>query len=140
MLQCSSKATWYPHTCCSLKFLVWRSHHVFNIWTCTRYICDRIRQIVGCVYQRMLHSFWINFWWTLIIIVYTRWTYEQCLCNRSLSWFSYWKTTHVQLCAVSHSLSFGVENGFFIGDWISINLFEFDLSVGWKLVRKYVSY
>ena len=31
---------------------------------------------------------------------------------------------------------FGVENGFFIGDWISINLFEFVQSVVWK-VRKY---
>ena len=31
---------------------------------------------------------------------------------------------------------FGVENGFFIGDWIYINLFEFIQSVGWK-VRKY---
>ena len=31
---------------------------------------------------------------------------------------------------------FSVENGSFIGDWISINLFAFHQSVGWK-VRKY---
>ena len=50
------------------------------------------------------------------------------------------KTSHVQLHAVSHSLlfgvlSFGAENGSFIGDSISINLFAISLSVGWKLVR-----
>ena len=65
--------------------------------------------------------------------------------NQSLNQFSYWKTAHMQLRAVSHSLlfgvlSFGMENGSFIGNWISINLFAFGLSVGWKLVRKYASY
>ena len=40
----------------------------------------------------------------------------------------------------SHSLLFGVENESYIGDWNSINLFAFGLSVGWKLVRKYASY
>ena len=55
------------------------------------------------------------------------------------------KTAQVQLHAVSHSLLFGVllfgvENGSSIGKWISINLFMFGLSVGWKPVRKYASY
>ena len=35
---------------------------------------------------------------------------------------------------------FGIENGSFIGNWISINLFTFGPSVGWKLVRNYASY
>ena len=62
----------------------------------------------------------------------------------SLNWLSYWKITRVRLCAVTHSLLFGVllfimENGSFIGDWISINLFAFGLSVDWKPVRNYAS-
>ena len=65
--------------------------------------------------------------------------------NWSLNRFSYWKTAHMQLHAVSHSqlfcvLLFGVENGPFIGDWISINLFTFGLSAGWMPVRKYAGY
>ena len=55
------------------------------------------------------------------------------------------KTTHVQPRAVSHSLLFGVlsfhaENGSFITDWISIKLFVFGMTFGWKPVRKYASY
>ena len=55
------------------------------------------------------------------------------------------KTAHMQLRVVSHFLlfgvlSFGVENGSFISGLISINLFAFGLSVGWKPVRKYASY
>ena len=58
----SSKATtWYLHLWSSLKFLVWRLHHEFNIWMGARYICALIWQIVRCVYPRMFHSFWINF-------------------------------------------------------------------------------
>ena len=58
---------------------------------------------------------------------------------------------HAQLCAVSDALLFrvllfgvenwfGIANGSFIGDWISINLFTFGLLVGWKPVRKYTDY
>ena len=52
----------------------------------------------------------------------------------------------MQLRAVSHSgllfgvLLFVVENGSFIGECISINLFAFGLLVGQKPVRKYASY
>ena len=54
-------------------------------------------------------------------------------------------TEKLQLHAVSHSLLFGVllfhvENGSFIGNWISINLYAFGLSVAWKVVRRYASY
>ena len=83
----------------------------------------------------------------LILIVYIWWTYKHCLCmfQSILESISYWNIAHVQLCAISHSLlfgvlSFGMENGSIIGDWISINLFVFGLSAGWKPVRKYASY
>ena len=54
---------------------------------------------------------------------------------------SYWKAAHVQYIScptvwLGVENGFDIENGFFIGDWISINLFEFIQSVGWK-VRKY---
>ena len=66
--------------------------------------------------------------------------------NQSLNRFSYWKTAHVQLHAVSHSLlfgvlSFGVENWSFMATESPLTYyFAFGLSVGWKLVRKYASY
>ena len=63
--------------------------------------------------------------------------------NQSLDPFSNWKAFHAQY--ISYPIvwprvenGFGVENGFFIGDWIFINLFEFVWSVGWK-VRKKIS-
>ena len=143
----SSKATWYPHACCSLKFLMWRLYHVFNIGTGAHYICARIRQIVRRVYPWILHLFWINFLMKLNI---------NCIYMIKLRTLSLYvpidpwidSPTEKLLtcsCVVSHSLLFGVlsfcvENGSFIGDWISINLFTFGLSVGWKLVRKYASY
>ena len=146
----SSKAIWYSHTCCSLKFLVWRLHHVFNIWTGAHYICAHIRQIIRCVYAQTIHSFWINFLMKLhincTICIHDELMNVVSVCsNRSSNRLSYWKTAHMQLCTVSHSLlfgvpAFGVENGSYIADWISINLFTFGLSVGWKPVRKYSSY
>ena len=56
-LRYSSKETWYQHACCSFKILVWRLHYVFNILMGTCYVHAHIRQIVGCVYPQMLHSF-----------------------------------------------------------------------------------
>ena len=50
------------------------------------------------------------------------------------------KIAHEQLPSVSYSLLFGMENGYFIGDSIFINVFVFGLSVGWKPVRKYACY
>ena len=54
---------------------------------------------------------------------------------------SYWKAAcvHFIWCPTvwpNVENGFGIENGFFIGDWISINFFGFVQSVGWK-VRKY---
>ena len=71
--------------------------------------------------------------------------------DQSYNQSSYWKVAPMQLYAASDALMFGVisfhvedwfgtENGAFIGDWISINLFTFGPSVGWKPVRKYASY
>ena len=64
--------------------------------------------------------------------------------NQSLNLLSqsYWKAAHVQYVSCSTVWQgvvngFGVENRFIIGDWISINLFKFAQSVGWK-VRKYL--
>ena len=56
--------------------------------------------------------------------------------NRSLNQVSYWKDAHVQLHVVSHALlfdvdnGFGVENGSFIVNEISTNLFVLVQSVG----------
>ena len=75
----------------------------------------------------------------IILIVYARWTYEYCpVCsNWSLNPLCYWKAAHVQYISCSTvwpglENGFGVENGFCIGNWISINLFEFVHSIGWK--------
>ena len=58
--------------------------------------------------------------------------------NQSLNLLSYWKATCVQVQYIScPTICVGLENGFdlenrfFIGDWVSINLFEFVQSVGW---------
>ena len=62
--------------------------------------------------------------------------------NRSLNPLCYWKTA-ARVKNISYPTvwpcvenEFSIENGFLIGNWISINLFEFVQSVGWK-VRKY---
>ena len=58
------------------------------------------------------------------------------------------KFVHMQFRAVSDALLldvllfdvknvFGIENGSFIGNWISINLFAFGPSVGWKNASYY---
>ena len=52
----SSKATWYPHVCWSLKFPLWL-HHAFNFWKGTHYIRAYITQIVRPVYPRTFHLF-----------------------------------------------------------------------------------
>ena len=54
--------------------------------------------------------------------------------NWSLNLLSYWKAACVQYIPFPTvwpdvENEFGVENGFFISDWISINLFEFVQSV-----------
>ena len=79
--------------------------------------------------------FWINL---LILIVYTQWIYKYCLCmfQLILELIVLLKNcSRVVACSISHSVLFGVllfglENEFFISDWISINLFMFGLSVG----------
>ena len=141
-IQYSSKATWYPHTCCRLNIVGWRLHYAFNIWTGTSYICACIRQIVWCVHLQMLHSFWMNFNETYNFNI----IYKMNLRILSLyilinSLLSYWKAAHMQYIScptvwLGVENGFAVENGFFIGNWISINLFKFVQSVGWK-VRKY---
>ena len=57
----SSKATWYPRVCCSLKILVWKLHHAFNIWTGTHYICAHIEQIAGVCTHELCTHFWLSF-------------------------------------------------------------------------------
>ena len=135
----SSKATWYPHTCCSLNIVGWRLHHAFNIRTGVRYVYTHIRQIVWCVHPRKLHYFV----WTLnehynINSIYTmnlRRLSLYLLINPWIQCPSYWIAAHMQYISFP-TIWLGVENGLFIGDWISINLFKFVQSVGWK-VRKY---
>ena len=79
---------------------------MFNIWTSACYLCARIRQFVGYVHPQTLHSFWMNFSMKLIIlIVYTQWIYDYCVCiNRSLNPLYYWKAAHVQ-CLMPYCLA-----------------------------------
>ena len=97
----------YPHACCRLNILRWRLYHAFNIWMGTRYICARISRIIWRVHLQMLRSFWINILVKPTIwIVYTRWTYEYCLCMFQLSLES---IVLLKSCssAVSRALLFG---------------------------------
>ena len=128
----SSNATWYLHACCSLKFLVWRLHHAFNIWTGARYICACIRQIVRRVYQLTFH---LNV--NCIDSIHNKLTNIVSVCsNRSLNRLSYWKLLTyswvqylIPYCLVCYRLVWRMDP-IIIGNWISINLFAFGLSVG----------
>ena len=105
----SSKATWYLHACCKLNTLRWRWHHVFNIWMAAHYVRAHIRQIIWCVHPWTLHSFWMKFLIKpIILIVYTRWTYEYCFCMLQLNLESIVLLKSCHLCAVPHALLFGL--------------------------------
>ena len=130
-LQYSSKATyWYPQMCCRLNIVWWRLHYVSNFWMGACYVRVHIRQIVWSMHSQTLHySVWIHNELTNIV----------SLCsNRSLNPLCYWKAARMQYIScptvwLGVENGFGIENEFFIGNWISINLFEFVQSVGWKV-------
>ena len=136
----SSKATWYIHKCCRLNYLRWKLHRAFNIWKGTCYTCAHIRQIIRHVHPQTLYSIF-NKAYNINSIYYM-------MNLRILSLCSNWDcpTEKLFVCSISWSYptvwldvenGFGVENGSFIGDWISIKLFVFPQSFGWK-VRRYL--
>ena len=143
-IQYSSKATWYPHACCRLNIVGWRLHYAFNIWTGTSYICARIRQIVWHVHLQMLHSFWMNFNETYNINSIYKMNLRILSLYILIDPLSYWKAAHMQYIScpavcLGVENGFGLENGFFIGNWISINLFKFVQSVGWKVGKYFLA-
>ena len=102
-------STAYTRMCATrLNIVVWRLHHVFNIWTGISYVCAYIRQIVGHVHLWTLHSFWMNFLMKLIIlIVYAWWTYVNCLCLFQSILESIILLKKLFACSMSHALLFG---------------------------------
>ena len=81
--------------------------------------CSTLMKLdINCIYMMNLWNCLCIFQWILESIVQLK------NCSRA-----------VAVHAISHFLLFGVENGSFIGNWISINLFMFGLSVGCKPVR-----
>ena len=128
----SSKATWYLHKCCWLNYLRWKLHHAFNIW---KGISGKSSGM--CTHKRYTQFF--NKTYNINSIYYM-------MNLRILSLCFNWDcpTEKLFVCSISYPTiwldvenGFGVENGSFIGDWISIKLFVFPQSFGWK-VRRYL--
>ena len=78
-VQYSSKATWYLHACCSLKFLVWRLHHARSVFERVLVMFTIASGKSPEMYPRTFHSFWINFLMKLNI---------NCICTMNLQTLS----------------------------------------------------
>ena len=73
----SSKATWYPHACTAWNFSC-EDYIMCSIfeWVPVTFVLAS-GKLLGVYTRTRSTHFWINF---LILIVYTQWTYEYCLC------------------------------------------------------------
>ena len=67
----------------------------------------------------------INFWISSRYVLINPWIHYP----------NYWKAASIQYISCPN-VWLDVENGFFIGNWISINLFEFLQSVNWNWGKK----
>ena len=114
------KGNFIPARMLQVKNSRWRLHHVLNIWTGTHYVHARVRQIVGRVHPRTLHSFWMKLNININNIYMIN--FEHCLClfqsiiESPIAGY-YWKAAHNLLFGVKNG--FGVENGSFISNWTS---------------------
>ena len=108
---------WAPIT------LVLVSNYLSGMCTCEQYII--LYEILN-EYYNSNSIYTMNLWILSLYVLIDPWIH----CP------SYWKAARVQCISCPTVWTgvenwFGEENRFFIGDWISINLFKFVQSVGW---------